>query len=126
MAGGRVIGVTAPDLFAARPGANPHVTDERPATSLADRIGTLLDLASGVIALPGSIGTAAELVVAWNLNTVNRRNGGSRLPTVAVGEDWRSMWDLLGSRLQAPPDDIHVVDTADQAVDWLLGQREIR
>lgn len=126
LAGGRVIGVTAPDLFAARPGANPHVTEERPTITLAERIGTLIDLASGVIALPGSIGTAAELVVAWNLNTVHRRNHGSRLPTVAVGDEWRALWELLSDRMHADREDIHVVDSADEAVDWLLTQPEIR
>ena len=124
--GGHAIGVTAPDLFAARPGANSYVTDERPAATLTDRIGALIGLASGVIVLPGSIGTAAELVVAWNLNHVRRNNGGPRLPTVAVGSGWREMWNLMTGRMGAFAEDVHVVGTAAEAVEWLLAQPEIR
>lgn len=125
-AGGHVIGVTAPELFRGRPGANPHVAEERPAATLTERLGTLIDLASGVIVLPGSIGTAAELVVAWNLNHIRRRNRGQRLPTVAVGAGWRELRDLLSEHMGALGGDIHAVDTADDAVDWLLEQPEIR
>jgi predicted Rossmann-fold nucleotide-binding protein len=124
--GGRVIGVTAPQLFAGRSGANPYVSDERPAGTLADRIGKLIDVASGAIVLPGSIGTAAELVVAWNLNHVRRNNGGARIPTVAVGPDWREMCQLLSGRMGAFAGDVHVVATAGEAVDWMLDQPEIR
>lgn len=126
LAGGRVIGVTAPDLFPARPGANPYVNDDRPAVTLVDRIGTLIGLASGVIALPGSIGTAAELVVAWNLNHVSRINGGKRIPTVAVGAVWREMWEFLTDHMGAFGGDVHVVASAREAVDWVLQQPEIR
>ena len=126
LAGGRVVGVTAPQLFATRPGANDYVTDERSAGTLAERIGTLIELASGVIVLPGSIGTAAELVVTWNLNHVRRNNGGSRVPTVAVGAGWREMWELLAGRMGAFSGDVHVVDTPAEAVGWLLDQPEIR
>lgn len=124
--GGRVIGVTAPSLFPARPGANPFVTEEIPATSLAERIGILTDLATGAVVMPGSIGTAAELVVSWNLNLTRRGAGAQRLPTVAVGEGWKALWRLLSQEMDAAPDDIHVLDTVDEAVDWLLNQPEIR
>jgi len=126
LAGGRVIGVTAPDLFPARPGANAYVNDDRPTVTLAERIGTLIGLASGVIVLPGSIGTAAELVVAWNLNHVSRYNGGERIPTVAVGAGWREMWELLTGGIGASGEDVHVVPSAPEAVDWMLEQLEIR
>lgn len=126
LAGGRAIGVTVPELFTARPGANSYVTEEQVAGTLAERIGVLIALASGIIVLPGSIGTAAELVVAWNLNHVHRNNGGPRLPTVAVGSGWREMWNLLTGRMGAFTEDIHVVETAAEAVDWLLAQPEIR
>jgi predicted Rossmann-fold nucleotide-binding protein len=105
LAGGEVIGVTAPCLFPTRPGANSYVTRE--------------------IELPGSIGTAAELVVAWNLNHVARRNGGRRFPTVAVGDAWRQFGELLVGTLEAGASDIHTVDRATDAVDWLLTQPEI-
>lgn len=124
LAGGEVIGVTAPALFPGRPGANQYVTREIEAETLTDRIGILASLAAGVVVLPGSIGTAAELVIAWNLNHVSRGKGEGRLPTVAVGDGWRGLWQLATSTLGASGEDVHVVDSADEAVDWLLEQPE--
>jgi uncharacterized protein (TIGR00725 family) len=126
MAGGTVIGVTAPALFTRRSSANQYVTREIQAPTLIERIGTLLEEAHGVIALPGSIGTAAELIVSWNLNHVTRRNGGGRIPIVAVGDEWRELSNLLVERTGAFSGDVHLVDTADAAVDWILTQVEIR
>jgi uncharacterized protein (TIGR00725 family) len=125
-AGGHVIGVTAPELFSRRSGANSYVTREIEAKTLTERIGILTELAHGVIVLPGSIGTAAELVIAWNLNHIARRNGGVRLPTVAVGKGWSELWRLMTERLDAHGDDIHTVDSIDEAISWLLAQPEIR
>jgi uncharacterized protein (TIGR00725 family) len=124
-AGGEVIGVTAPDLFTGRSGANPFVTREMPAKTLTERIGVLTDLADGAMVLPGSIGTAAELVIAWNLNHITRRNGGGRFPTVTVGAEWREFWTLMTGRLDAVGEDVHTADDVDQAVEWLLAQPEI-
>jgi uncharacterized protein (TIGR00725 family) len=123
--GGRVVGVTAGGLFRTRSGANPHVTHEIAAQSITDRIGIITDIARGALVLPGSIGTTAELVIAWNINDIVRRHGGTRFPTVAVGEEWREFKILVSERLGAEPDDIHVVDKADEALDWLLDQPEL-
>jgi predicted Rossmann-fold nucleotide-binding protein len=125
-AGGNVIGVTVPGLFTSRTGANSHVGKEIAAKTLLDRIRILTDLADGVVALPGSIGTAAEFVVSWNLNHIARLHGGTRIPTVAVGDPWRNLWALLSAEAGAEAGDVHVVDTVDEAVDWLLEQPEMR
>lgn len=124
-AGGEAIGVTAPSLFPRRPGANPYVTREIVAGTLMERLDTLTGLASGVIVLPGSIGTLTELSIAWNLNHVNRLNGQMRLPTVAVGDGWLRFWELATGRLGAFGGDVHVVDSAEGAVEWLLAQPEM-
>lgn len=125
-AGGRVIGVTAPDLFPTRSGANSYVSNEIRAKSLTERIGILADLADGAIVLPGSIGTIAELVIVWNLNHIARANRSVRLPTVAVGKGWDELCNLLTGRLGACGDDIHVVHSVADAVSWLSAQPEIR
>lgn len=125
-AGGSAIGVTAPSLFTGRSGANPYVTSVLEAGSLSDRIGLLTSKADGVIVLPGSIGTAAEFVVSWNLNHVARRHMGVRLPTVAVGAGWSELSRLLTEHLGAHAGDVQIVDSAEAAVDWLLDQPEIR
>lgn len=123
--GGRVVGVTAGGLFRTRTGANPHVTHEIVAQTITDRIGILTEIARGALVLPGSIGTTAELVIAWNINDIVRRHGGTRLPTVAVGEEWQDFCGLVSARLGAEPNDIQVADDVDQALDWLLGQPEL-
>lgn len=124
-AGGEVVGVTAPNLFAQRSGANPHVTHEVETASLTDRIGVLTGMAAGAIVLPGSIGTAAELIIAWNINDIGRRNGGARFPTVAVGLVWRELRDLLVSATGATGEDIHLAADTEEALSWLLSQPEL-
>ncbi|MFQ5522287.1 MAG: LOG family protein [Acidimicrobiia bacterium] len=124
--GGHVIGVTAPALFPKRTGANPFVAEEIKAESLTDRIGTMMHLAAGALALPGSIGTATELLVAWNLNFIHRRHGtDGETPTVAVGPGWRKVVAVLVDTIGATPYDIHVVDEANEAVEWILSQLDI-
>ncbi len=124
--GGHVIGVTMPSRFMDRSGANPYVVEERPAETLNGRIGLLTGLANAVIALPGSIGTAAELLIAWNLNHISRSDGSRRLPTVAVGPTWAALWELLTVEAGARPEDVHLADDVHHAIDWVLEQPEIR
>lgn len=124
-AGGRVIGVTAPQLFQDRFGANRFVGEEVSEPTLTSRIGRLNELASGTVVLPGSIGTAAELVVAWNTNHIARLAGFRRLPTVTVGPVLADICRVLADQLGANQADIQCVDTGDEAVDWMLSQPEI-
>lgn len=120
--GGHVIGVTAPPLFPGRPGENPYVEELIEAEGLANRIGIMMDRAAGTMALPGSIGTATEFLIAWNVNHIARRNGGRHVPTVAIGGGWRSVADALVSAIDAFPDDVHLADTSDAALEWILDQ----
>lgn len=124
--GGRVVGVTAGGLFRNRGGANAHVTHEIAARSITERIGILTDIAGGALVLPGSIGTTAELVIAWNINHIVRRHGGTRFPTVAVGEGWREFQRLVSTKLGADDGDVHLADRVEEALDWLLDQPELR
>lgn len=119
--GGSVIGVTVPSLFPDRAGANRYVSELIEADDLLMRIGTMVDRADGAIAMPGSIGTATELLVAWNHNYVSRRNGRPTLPTAAVGDGWRAAAAALIAEAGAEPGDIQLVDTAEDAVAWVLG-----
>lgn len=116
MAGGRVIGVTAPSVFPGRSGANDHVTDEVPARSLVERIDLLTADAAGIIALEGSLGTAAELIVAWNIAFIQRFSDGTPKPVVAVGSPWRDLVPHISSSLDTDPAVVDVVDSADEAV----------
>jgi predicted Rossmann-fold nucleotide-binding protein len=125
LVGGHVIGVTAPSLFPWRSGANPYVTELIEADNLTHRIGILMELAVATIALPGSIGTATELMVAWNMNQTAKRGGGPPLPTVAVGEQWSVVIEMLAREINADATDIKLVATTNEAIDWVMVALEI-
>ena len=120
--GGEVIGVTADTLFPGRTGANRHVTTVEDVTSLSSRIGRMMEIASACIAMPGSIGTAAELGVAWHTNHVLRRGGSALMPVAAVGGQGEVFRSALVAGLGAISEDIYWADSADEAVDWVINQ----
>ena len=97
--GGLVVGVTAPALFPERRGPNPFVDLELPAATLPQRIGRLLDLGAGYLALPGGVGTLAELVLAWNLLYLRRGVGRP----LAVDPYWLG---LLKAHGEIAPEDV--------------------
>ncbi len=114
-AGALVIGVTAPPVFPGRAGANVHVDLELPSPSLLSRIERLLDLAAAAVALPGGVGTLAEIAAAWNRAYVDRLAGRPVRP-VAVHAAWRA---LLRPELEIAPADLELLrffeDEADLA-----------
>ncbi len=115
-AGGPTVGVTAPSVFPGRTGANQWVQHELPAPDLVRRIALLTEIASGYIALPGSIGTLAELVVAWNLAFVAPLSGAGFGPIAAVGDTWRELMPLLTERLESDDAMIALCPTVVDAV----------
>jgi len=114
-AGGRVIGVTAPAVFPGRTGANRHVREERQAVTITERIHDLLTMANAVIALPGSLGTFTELVVAWNVAYVAPFSGASPKPIVAVGPVWGDIVPMLTDRLATMGELVQCVETVEEA-----------
>jgi predicted Rossmann-fold nucleotide-binding protein len=68
------------------------------------------------IALHGSIGTAAELLVAWNLAYVARFTGTAPHPVVAVGPRWRHLVSTLATLLETDGDLVTCVDDVAAAV----------
>ena len=114
--GGHVVGVTAPGVFPSRFGANEHVVEERKASSLVARIGLLIEDADGAIALRGSLGTATELLVAWNVAFVAPFSDGTRKPVVAVGEPWTTIVPYLEESLGTDTGIVTVTDSVTAAV----------
>ena len=97
LAGGHVVGVTAPGVFPDRSGANPFVAEEWPTAHLMERIHEITRLSAAAITLPGSLGTLTELVAAWNLSYVARFSGGTPKPLITVGTQWaKIVADLAG------------------------------
>ena len=115
-AGGRVLGVTVPDVFVDRPGANEFVSEEWRAAHLVERIHELTDVSAGAIVLPGSISTMTELMVAWNLAFVARFSGDDAKPVVTVGDAWAELVAELGERLDTDTALVTCVGGVDEAV----------
>ena len=115
-ADGRVIGVTVPEVFPDRPGGNAHLTDETRAASLLERIHEMVEVSVASIALPGSLGTATELLVAWNLAFVARFTDATPKPVIAVGDQWRRLVPLLTRELETDGSLVTLVDTVEDAV----------
>ena len=121
-AGGHVVGVIAPALFPGRSGANPFVHELIEASSLADRIDRMMQRSTATLALPGSIGTAAELLISWNTNHILRRAGGTPFPAVAVGPKWRLVGQALVEAVGAIEADIFWAETVDDVVEWIMAR----
>ena len=111
-----VIGVTAPSVFPDRVGGNAHLTQETRARSLLERIHELAVNSVASIALSGSLGTATELLAAWNLAHVARFSGTRPKPIIAVGEPWLTLIPLLTDQLQSDGTLVTLVPTVDDAV----------
>ena len=114
-AGGMSIGVTAPSVFPGRTGANRWVQYEMPADGLIHRLDLLTRIASGYIALPGSLGTLAELVLAWNLAFVAPFSERIPPPIVAVGKPWTNVVPDLTTELATDGRLVPVVSGAEEA-----------
>ena len=115
-AGGHVIGFTAPEVFSGRIGANVFVAEEVPTATLTERIHVMLARSDGAIALDGSIGTLAELVIAWNVAFVAQFSEETAKPVIAVGDRWRRIVADLSEDLATDGTLVTCVDDVDEAV----------
>ena len=71
--GGHVIGVTCDEIEAWRPVApNQWVAHEKRRPTLRERLYVLIDECDGAIALPGGIGTLAEIALTWSQLQIHR------------------------------------------------------
>lgn len=120
--GGHVIGVTVPTVFRGRAGANPHVAEELRAETLTERIHELIAVSDASIALHGSLGTAAELLVAWNLAFVAQFAGVEPHPVVAVGLRWQELVGTLATTLETDGSLVTCVADVATAVE-IIGNR---
>jgi uncharacterized protein (TIGR00725 family) len=118
-ADGDVLGITAPQVFRDRTEANAFVTHERQEPTLTSRIGALVEQTDGAIALWGSLGTAAELVVAWNVAYVSQFSSITRKPLIAVGEPWASLIPHLEETLVTLSGLVTIADDVREAVRML-------
>ncbi len=120
--GGHVVGVTAPTVFPGRSGANASVVEEEATSSLTERIHRLLRRVDGAIALPGSLGTFTELVMAWNASHVAPLSGTSPKPIAAVGPVWRRLVESIAVDLDVRADTVRCCDSVGAAVDYVVAR----
>ncbi|MCX6053697.1 MAG: LOG family protein [Chloroflexi bacterium] len=86
-AGAHVIGSTCEEIESWRGSkANRWVKEEWKYTTLRERMYALIDACDAAIAMPGGVGTLAELAVMWNEEIISRKPG--RL-LILVGEGWQ-------------------------------------
>jgi len=86
-AGAHVIGVTCDEIERYRPGApNAWVKEEQRFHQLTGRLNGLIDGCDGAIALPGGVGTLAEVAITWNrllIGSIPPR------PLILIGKGWQ-------------------------------------
>ena len=68
------------------------------------------------MALPGSIGTFTELMVAWNLAFVAQFSDAPPHPVIAVGPNWRRLISQLSTEFQTGLEFVTCVDSVAEAV----------
>jgi uncharacterized protein (TIGR00730 family) len=86
-AGGQVVGITCQEIENWRGGkANPWVNQEHKVVTLQERMIALMDLADVILALPGGIGTLAEISLLWNRMVIQ---ASPRKPLVLIGPGWQ-------------------------------------
>jgi uncharacterized protein (TIGR00730 family) len=92
-AGGHVIGVTCDEIESFRPmKPNQWVKEEWRYVTLTDRMINLINRCDAAIALPGGVGTLAEISVFWNQVLVHAI---PLKPMILIGEGWKRTFECL-------------------------------
>jgi uncharacterized protein (TIGR00730 family) len=85
-AGGHVIGVTCDEIEAWRPVApNQWVVEEKRCPTLRERLYVLIDECDAALALPGGIGTLAEIALTWAQLQIIPQD---HRPLILIGQGW--------------------------------------
>jgi uncharacterized protein (TIGR00730 family) len=96
-AGGHVIGVTCDEIESWRPvGPNPWVAQQKRCPTLRERLYVLVDECDGLIALPGGIGTLAEIALTWSQLQVHPSD---KRPFILLGGGWEQVLETFTSEL---------------------------
>ena len=84
--GGHVIGVTCDEIESWRPVApNEWVKEQKRRSTLRERLFVLIDECDGAIALPGGIGTLAEIILTWAQLQIQPED---TRPLIVIGDGW--------------------------------------
>jgi uncharacterized protein (TIGR00730 family) len=92
-AGGHTIGVTSEEIEAFRPGVpNAWVREVIPSVTLGDRIAILTRQADAFVALPGGVGTLAEVAMAYNLIAIGAIRARH---LIVIEEGWKQTFEAF-------------------------------
>lgn len=96
-AGGHVIGVTCDEIESWRPVApNQWVMEQKRCTRLRQRLYRLIDECEAAIALPGGLGTLAEIALAWSELQINPEKPK---PLLIIGSGWEETFGTFKTEL---------------------------
>jgi uncharacterized protein (TIGR00725 family) len=94
--GGHVIGVTCDEIEAWRPvKPNRWISEEWRFKTLGERMFALIKNADALLALPGGVGTLAEITLTWNLLLTRII---SPRPFILIGPGWQAVIQQLISQ----------------------------
>jgi uncharacterized protein (TIGR00730 family) len=97
--GGHVIGVTCSAIEAWRPlPPNEWISEEMRFQTLRERMYALMDHSDIALALPGGIGTLAEIAAMWSSSQTGELK---HPPQILIGEGWRELFDVMKRRMAA-------------------------
>ena len=92
--GGHTVGITCEEIDAYRPGGpNQWVLEERTYKSLKSRLYALIDVCDAALALPGGIGTLAEISAMWS--QIQVAPIPDKRPLILIGKGWRKIFTAL-------------------------------
>lgn len=86
-----------------------HVDLELPSSSLLTRIERLVDVSVACLALPGGVGTLAEILAAWNLNHIAQMHHKPLKP-LGVHLGWL---EVIRPGLEVTPDNLQLLTPID-------------
>jgi uncharacterized protein (TIGR00730 family) len=121
-AGGHTVGVTCEQIEAWRKAkANAWVREERRLGTLQERLYSLIESCDAALALPGGVGTLAEIAVMWS--QMQTQSMPTR-PLILIGEGWRRVFDTLFAELHGHIGSqhrglLHFAANVDEAVNHL-------
>lgn len=103
-AGGHVIGVTCDQIENWRPvKANRWVTEEWHFATFQERIFALIQNCDACLALPGGVGTLAEVLLTWNMLLTRIL---SPRPLILIGAAWQAtVKEFLSAQADQIPED---------------------
>jgi uncharacterized protein (TIGR00730 family) len=105
-----------------RKSGNPFLTREIESDTLFERLSHFVELAEAFVALPGGIGTLAELFTIWNMLQI--RQFAPR-PFILLGERWPAVIDHLHQNMEIRGKDLEflqMIASPEEAVEKLKSQ----